>query len=86
MFLSRQTFEGFKITVNSHMKAVKFLLSLGFRFVLSERFMQDVVKDYFGHQKTVRGRSDNPSAEQFCYDDMTIAAKRDIARRYGKQK
>ena len=55
---------------------------------------QDVIKDYFGHQRTQRGRSGNPSAQQFGYNDMTIAAKRDIAQsvsgntggRYGKAK
>ena len=94
MFLSHQTYEGFKITVNSHIESVKFLLSQGFKYVLSERFMQDVIEDYFGHQRTVRGRSDNPSAQQFGYNDLTIAAKRDIAPsvsgntggRYGKEK
>ena len=94
MFLSRQTHEGFQITVNSHVEAIKFLLSEGFKYVLSERFMQDVIEDYFGHQRTVRGRSDNPSAEQFGYNDLTIATKRDIAPsvsgnsggRYGKEK
>ena len=69
MFLSHQTYEGFKITVNSHVEAIKFLLS--------ESFMQDVIEDYFGHQRTVQGRSDNPSAQQFGYNDLTIAAKRD---------
>ena len=54
MFLSCQTYEGFKITVNSHVETVKFLLSEGFKYVLSERFMQDVIEDYFGHQRTVR--------------------------------
>ena len=53
MFLSRQTYEGFKITVNSHIEAIKFLLSIGFSYVLSERFMQDVLEDYFGHQRTL---------------------------------
>ena len=94
MFLSRQTYEGFKITGHSHIAAIKFLLSEGFSYVLSERFMQDVVEDYFGHQRTVRGRSDNPSAQQFGYNDLTLAAQRNIAPtvsgnvggRYGKQK
>ena len=79
MFLSRQTYEGFKITVNSHIEAIKFLLSIGFSYVLSERFMQDVLEDYFGHQRTLGGRSDNPSAQQFKDDDRTLAAQRDIA-------
>ncbi len=79
MFLSHQTYEGFKISVHSHVEAIKFLLSEGFKYVLSERFMQDVIEDYFGHQRTQRGRSENPSAEQFGYNDLTIAVKRDIA-------
>ena len=94
MFLSHQTYQGFKISVHSHIEAIKFLLSEGFKYVLSERFMQDVIEDYFGHQRTQRGRSDNPSAEQFGYNDLTIAVKRDIAPsvsgntggRYGKAK
>ena len=94
MFLSNQTYEGFKISVNSHVEAIKFLLSEGFSYILTERFMQDVIEDYFGHQRTQRGRSDNPTAEQFGYNDLTIAVKRDIAPsvsgntggRYGKAK
>ena len=37
--------------------------------------MQDVIEDYFGHQRT----SDKPSAEQFGYNDITIAVPRNIA-------
>ncbi|CAB4002852.1 Hypothetical predicted protein [Paramuricea clavata] len=60
-----------------------------------ERFMRDVIEDYFGHQRTqLRGRSDNPSAKQFGYNDLTIAVKRAIVPsvngntggRYGKAK
>ena len=47
--------------------------------MFTESFMQDVIEDYFGHQRTQRGRSDNPSAQQFGYNDLTIAAQRDIA-------
>lgn len=53
--------------------------------------MQDVVEDYFG-RRTLGGRSDNPSAEQFRFNDQTLAALREIAPtisgntggRYGK--
>ena len=41
--------------------------------------MQDVVEDYFGHQRAKGGWSDNPTAQQFGYNDLTIAAQRDIA-------
>lgn len=41
MFLSWQTYEGIKVTVNSAIKATKFLLQEGTEFVLTERFSQD---------------------------------------------
>ena len=94
MFISIQTYKGLKISINAHIEAIQFLLGEGFEYVLSERFMQDVLEDYFGHQRAKGGRSDNPTAEQFGYNDLTIAAQRDIAPairgnvggRYGKQK
>jgi hypothetical protein len=94
MFLSQQTYEGLKIAVYSHIEAIQFLIAQGFQYVLSERFMQDVLEDYFGHQRSQGRRSDNPTAYQFGYNDLTIAAQRDIAPvirgnfggRYGKEK
>ena len=47
--------------------------------MFSQRFMQDVLEDYFGHQREKGRRSDNPTAQQFGYNDLTIAAQRDIA-------
>lgn len=79
MFLSLQTYAGLKIAVYSHIEVIQFLLGEGFRYVLFERFMQDVLEDYFGHQCSKGGRSDNPTAHQFRYNDLTIAAQRDIA-------
>ena len=40
--------------------------------------MQDVIEDYFGHQREKGRRSDNPTAQQFGYD-LTIASQQDIA-------
>ena len=37
--------------------------------------MQDVLEDYFGHQRAKGGRADNPSAYEFGYNDLTIAAQ-----------
>ena len=79
MFLSVQTYNGLKISVNFHVEVIKFLLGQGFQYVLTERFMQDVLEDYFGHQRARGGRSDNPTAQQFGYNDLTIASQRDIA-------
>ena len=41
--------------------------------------MQEILEDYFGHQRAKGGHSDNPTAQQFGYNDLTIAAQRDIA-------
>ena len=79
MFVSVQTYEGMKIAVYSHIDVIRFLLSNGLKFILSERFMQDVIDDYFGHQRYKGRKSDNPSAQQFGYNELTIAAQRDIA-------
>ena len=57
MFFSAQTHEGLKIAVYSHIEVVKFLLSVGFQYVLTERFMQDVLQDYFGHQREVEDQT-----------------------------
>ncbi len=79
MFVSQQTYKGMKITVNSLIEVVKFLLSEGCELVLSERFCQDPLEEYFGHQRA-RGRfSDNPTLQAFGYNDFTIAAQRGIA-------
>ena len=43
MFISYQTYEGLKITVNSHVDAITFLLTERFKYVLAERFMQDIL-------------------------------------------
>ena len=78
MFLSLQTYNGLKISVQSHVQAIKFLLEQGFQYVLTEMFMQDVLEDYFGHQRARGCRSDNPTAQQFGYNDLTVASQRDI--------
>ena len=81
MFLSHQTYEGFEISVHSHLKQSNspFLYGL-MQDVFTESFMQDVIEEYFVHQRTQRGRSDNPSAQQFGYNDLTIAAQRDVPK------
>ena len=55
MLLSQQTYKGLKTTVSSLIDVVKFLISEGMEFVLSERFCQDLLEEYFGRQRE-RGR------------------------------
>ena len=76
MFISNQTLEGLQITVNSLVEYTKFLLSAGVPYVLTERFSQDYLEEYFGHQRQCRKRADNPDAVQFGYNDRTPQIQR----------
>ena len=79
MFISQQTYRGLKITVSSIVQVVQFLLSEGMEYVLSERFCQDLLEEYFGRQRE-RGRfNDNPTLQAFGYNDLTLAVQRNIA-------
>ena len=60
MFLSWQTHEGLKLTVSSAIEATKLLVEEGMEFVLTERFCQDPLEEYFGKQRQLGRRSDNP--------------------------
>ena len=76
MFISLQTFEGLQISVHSQIECTKFLLQNGVKFVLTERFMQDCLEEYFGHQRQRGRRSDNPDAVQFGYNDRILQVQR----------
>ena len=47
--------------------------------MLTKRFCQDDVKEYFGYQRAQGRRSDNPTAADYGYKDLKIATLRDIA-------
>ena len=72
MLISLQTYEGFKITVNSIIEAVQFLLQHEVSYVLMESFCQDPLKNYFGHQRSLEARKDNPSLWDFGLNDNAI--------------
>ena len=67
------------MSVRSLIQVTKFLLSEGFEFVLTERFCQDDVEEYFGYHRAQGRRSDNPTAAEFGYNDLRISVLRDIA-------
>lgn len=83
MFLSWQTHEGSKITVYSIIEATKFLLAEGMEYVLTERFCQDPVEEYFGNQRKLGRRCDNPDVRSFGYHDNTIRIQRTISCQSG---
>ena len=49
------------------------------RFVLTNRFNQDVVGEYFSRQCSLGRRSDNPDTRMLGYNDNTIRIQRSIA-------
>ena len=72
MFISWQTYEGIKITVRSTIEIVNYLLSKGVSYVLTERLCQHPLENYFGRQRSMGHRKDNPSLRDFGYNDNTI--------------
>ena len=55
-------------------------------FVLTERFCQDPVEEYFGKQRQLGRRSDNPDIHQFGYNSNTIRIERSISCQSGNTK
>ena len=78
IFISQQTYEGLQITAHSTVEIVKFLLSKGLNGVLTERFQQDPLEEYFGNQQQRGRRADNPDALQFGYNDRALDVQQNI--------
>ena len=72
MFISCQTFEGLKITVHLIIQTVKFLLQHHVKCILTEGFCQDPLENYFGQQRPIGTRKDNPSIRDFRFNDNSI--------------
>ena len=72
MFMSWQTYEGLKISVNSIIEATQFLLWHQVKYVLTERFCQDPLENWFGRQRSLGSRKDNPSMADFRYNNNAI--------------
>jgi len=72
MFIAWQTYEGIKITVHSTIELVQYLLLHNVPYVLTEHFSQDPLENYFGRQRSMGSRKDNPSIYDFGFNDNTI--------------
>ena len=70
--VERQTYEGLKISINSIIEATQFLLWHQVKYVLTERFCQDALANWFGRQKSLRSRKDNLSMVDFRYGNNAI--------------
>ena len=76
MFLSWQTYEGLLLTVHSFVEATKYLLLHGRdAYALREKFCQDTLENYFGKQRLIGGRHDNPNIRDMGYNNNTIKAE-----------
>ena len=78
-FIPRQSFKGIQITSNSFVERVTFLLNQGMEYVLTERFCQDPVEEYFGNRRKLGRRSYNPDFNQCLYNDNTIRIQRTVS-------
>ena len=76
MFLSWETYEAILITTHSLIELLKFLLQNNVKYMLTERFCQDPLENYFGRQRSMGRRRDNPNFQQFGYQDNTIRASK----------
>jgi hypothetical protein len=83
MFISWQTYEGLQITAHSAVEATKFLLNEGMEYVLTERFCQDSLEEYFGSQRKLGRRSDNPDMRMFGYNNNAIRVQRAVSCQTG---
>ncbi len=75
MFISWQTYRGLQMTVYSLVDVTKYLLSVGVKYVLTERFCQDDLENYFGRQRSIGHRRDNPNLRSVGYNDNIIKSQ-----------
>ena len=55
------------------MEVCKYLLTeTGISYILSEKFCQDYLENYFGKQRAVGERRDNPNVRSVGYNDNLI--------------
>ena len=60
-------------TVKSFVEMARYLLDQpGVKFLLSERFCQDPLESFFGHQRSKGGHNDNPTVKQFCDNTVSL--------------
>jgi hypothetical protein len=86
MFISLQTYQGFQITTYSVIEATKFLLSQGVEFIPTERFCQYPVEEYFGNQRKLGRRCDNPDMQVFGYNANVLYIQRSVSCTSGNTK
>ena len=70
IFISWHSYEGLHLTVLSFKEICKFLLEYGVPYILSEKFPEDDAENYFGRQRAIGRRCDNPTVRDFGYNEI----------------
>ena len=78
MFIAWQTYEGLKLITYSLIDVTKLLLRSGARYILTNRFCQDPVEEYFRRQRGLGRRCDNPSIRDFGSNANKLRIQRSI--------
>ena len=72
MFLPWQSYEGLQMSVLLLKAFVPYLLNNGMKYVLSEKFCQDDIENYFGKQRAIGRRKDSPNVRAAGYNENMI--------------
>ena len=60
-------------------ECVDFLLGEGMKYVLTERFCQDPVEEYFGQQRMLGRRTENPDLQEYMHNANTIRVQKEVS-------
>ncbi|XP_066926583.1 uncharacterized protein [Clytia hemisphaerica] len=80
------TYNGIKISITSLKEIIPYLLANGFDYILTEKFCQDNIENYFGRQRAIGHRKDNPTAKDSLQNDNIIKSQFDTQPIAGKRK
>ena len=83
MLLLWQTYEGIQISILPLKEVVPYLLRNGFNYVLSGKFCQDDLENYFGFQQALGRRKSNPTVYDTGYNDNTIKTQYSVKQSTG---
>lgn len=61
-FLSKRTYEALVLTCKSTAACIRYLLNIGFKFVLTRKFSTDGIERFFGAVRSQNGNNDVPTA------------------------
>ena len=72
MMLSKQTLDGLEISTRSIVSCVKHMLDIGAEYILTRKFNQDKLEQFFGLLRMKGGANDNPNYYQagHCINTM----------------